>query len=248
MTNKFLSKIKNNLENDSWYRIAFLGDSITSAEWVHPNWREIIEYILKMELEKMLGDINIPWWKMRFYNAGFCGDHTGHLLGYLDEELAPIRPDLVIFMDTYNDKYFDISPLEHGRNLELIFFRLSEFCENIVFSSSIKRLKPKANELNDPYRREAERIIKNSKSNISYVDLYSQFEKLNLSRFFTFINTPEDENKEFGVIAGEIDFSHPNVFGNAHIAKIFLNDIFGVEFDPEIYLKGVLKGEKYPRY
>ncbi|KKS30698.1 MAG: hypothetical protein UU92_C0021G0013 [candidate division WWE3 bacterium GW2011_GWA1_42_12] len=45
----YLEKVTKSLKENGSYRILFLGDSITSAEWVHPNWREIVEYVLKEE-------------------------------------------------------------------------------------------------------------------------------------------------------------------------------------------------------
>ena len=60
-----LKLIKSHLNKDKTFRIVFMGDSITSTEWVHPNWREIIEYVLKMELEKQMKDWKIPSWGIR---------------------------------------------------------------------------------------------------------------------------------------------------------------------------------------
>ena len=73
MINANLEKIEKKLRQGDWYRIAFLGDSITSAEWVHPNWREITEYVLKDKMETILGEWETPSWKIRCYNAGFNG-------------------------------------------------------------------------------------------------------------------------------------------------------------------------------
>ena len=53
------------LKQGSTFKIVFLGDSITSAEWVHPNYREIIEYVLKQELENDLEDWKLPSWGIR---------------------------------------------------------------------------------------------------------------------------------------------------------------------------------------
>ncbi|NMB56729.1 hypothetical protein GYA19_02210 [Candidatus Beckwithbacteria bacterium] len=39
--------IKQTLLKTSKYWIVFTGDSITSCEWVHPNWRDIVIYVLQ---------------------------------------------------------------------------------------------------------------------------------------------------------------------------------------------------------
>jgi hypothetical protein len=57
-----INQIKDYLNKNDKFRIVFVGDSITSTEWVHPNWREIIEYVIKEELEKIISDWRIPSW------------------------------------------------------------------------------------------------------------------------------------------------------------------------------------------
>ena len=42
-----LQEISDSIKSNGKYWIAFTGDSITSCEWVHPNWREIVEYVLQ---------------------------------------------------------------------------------------------------------------------------------------------------------------------------------------------------------
>ena len=64
-------------------------------------------------------------------------------------------------------------------------------------------------------------------------------------KFFTFIS---EENLDEKIKAGEIDPSHPNQLGNAYIAKVLLDKIWGIKFDPEKYIKNVNGGEKLPEY
>ena len=74
-------------------------------------------------------------------------------------------------------------------------------------------------------------------------EIYQQF---NLDKFFTFIS--EFGNEDIGIKPGELDFQHPNALGNAYIAKVVLKEVFGIDFDPELYMKTLLNGEKYPKY
>ena len=105
--NENLKKIINKLKEGGWYRVAFLGDSITSTEWVHPNWREIVEYVLKSELEEWVEKWEKPWWKMRFYNAGFNGATTRDMIGFIDEELeANMHPLFTILSISSNKVFF----------------------------------------------------------------------------------------------------------------------------------------------
>jgi len=116
-----LQEISETIKSKGRYWIAFTGDSITSCEWVHPNWREIVEYVLQNELTDYLkNDWKTGEWGIKGFNFAYDGATT---------------------------------------NLQ-----------------------------------------------------------------------------------------HPNQLGNAYIAKVILKEVFGIEFDPELYWKDTLEGEKYPKY
>jgi hypothetical protein len=51
-----------------------------------------------------------------------------------------------------------------------------------------------------------------------------------------------------GTKAGDIDQVHPNRLGNAYIAKFVLEELFSINFNPELYLETLLQEEKFPRY
>lgn len=244
--NQLLSKIEKKLKQGDWYRIVFLGDSITSTEWVYPNWRGMIEYVLKKKLEKSIGEWELRCWKVRCYNTGYNGASTKEIIKFIDEDIVLHKPSLVIFMDTYNDKYRDIEPAEHEKNLNIIFGKLVNITEDIVFTHSIARLKIEANKQNEEYMKAANQVVKKYKDRIQSLDLYSKYAKLDLKKFFTF--TSENGNEDMGVKPGGLDFGHPNQLGNAYIAKILLREIFNIKFDPELYIKDTLGGKKYPGY
>lgn len=244
--NKQLSKIADKLKKDEWYRVSFLGDSITSTEWVHPNWREMFEIVLKDKLTDVLGDWRPAEWKIRFYNAGFDGASTQQLSSFVSEEVLPNRPDLVIFMDSYNDEHHGISPDDHKNNLQDIFDKILDKDIDLAFASSIFVASNKENEKNRPYLEAAEEICEEHKGKIQHIDLFEQFSKLDLQEFFTF--TSRSGNKNAEIQPGGIDFNHPNQLGNAYIAKILLKDIFDIDFDAESYIKETLEGKKYPGY
>ncbi|OGF24877.1 hypothetical protein A2331_03370 [Candidatus Falkowbacteria bacterium RIFOXYB2_FULL_34_18] len=246
--NKQLQKIENKLKQGDWYRIAFLGDSITSTEWVHPNWREVIEYVLKMELEIAMGEWELPWWKLRCLNAGYNGASTSELMKFVEKDVIPCKPNLAIFMDTYNDKYKNINPDEHAKNLDIILSKLTVGVGDVVFSNSIARFNEKANMENKKYIATAETVVKKYKNKIRVVDMYSAFSQLELDKFFTFKYTKDDIDAIAGIKVGDIDFGHPNSLGNAYVAKIMLKEIFGLDFNPDRYIDDSLAGKKYPGY
>jgi lysophospholipase L1-like esterase len=115
-----LQDIKESLIKNNKFWVAFTGDSITSCEWVHPNWREIVEYVLKEELTKALnGDWKKSEWGIRCFNYGFDGSTTKDILDKMDNILA-VRPDLIIGVMGGNDPAYDLTVDEHVENIKKI--------------------------------------------------------------------------------------------------------------------------------
>lgn len=81
---------------------------------------------------------------------------------------------------------------------------------------------------------------------LTFTDLHEKFQSFPLETFFTFISA--DGNEHAGIRPGEIDCLHPNIKGNAYIAKVFLKNIFQIDFKPEIYLQDVKNEVMFPRY
>ena len=81
--------------------------------------------------------------------------------------------------------------------------------------------------------------------NLQKIDMFSIYQKFSTEKFFTFIS---EENSVEGIKAGEVDLQHPNQLGNAYIAKVILKEVFNIDFDPELYIKTTLSGEKFPKY
>lgn len=52
------------------------------------------------------------------------------------------------------------------------------------------------------------------------------------------LTTPPNTTDEF----------HPNQLGNAYMAKKVLADVFGINFNPNMYMQDHLGGKKYPGY
>jgi lysophospholipase L1-like esterase len=115
-----LNKIKKHISSDKTYRIAFFGDSITSTEWIHPNWREIFEYVLKKELKKITKNWKLPPWNIRCFNCGFDGATTKDALDLLDEHVFKLKPHLVICILGINDMFLGLTIKEHKNNSDKV--------------------------------------------------------------------------------------------------------------------------------
>ena len=130
----------------------------------------------------------------------------------------------------------------HAGNLSALVLLLKKASSEVVYSTPQHELYEDLNKKYEPYRLSA---LKELKGQCDTLDLEYEYSKYDYKSFYTFIS---EENKVAGVKEGEIDPSHPNMLGNAFIAKVFLEKLFGISFNPEKYLETLLKGDKFPKY
>jgi len=241
---KSLQDIKESLIKNNKFWIAFTGDSITSCEWVHPNWREIVEYVLKEELTKALnGDWKKSEWGIRCFNYGYDGSTTKDILEKTNDILA-VKPDLIIGVMGGNDPAFDLTVDEHVENIKKIVKNVNDRGTKVIWCTSTPAGKnSKKNPEYEPYAKACMSIPEND--NFQLIDLFNIYQQFPLERIFTFIS---EENPVEGIKAGETDLQHPNQLGNAYIAKVILEKAFSISFDSEKYIRETLSGEKYPGY
>ncbi len=226
-----LLEISEKLNNGEKFWIAFIGDSKTSCEWVHPNWREIVEYVLKEELEKKYGDEwRIPSWNIRCFNFGYDGATTKDILNKVDD-IIPVSPNLIISIMGSNDMKMGIDADNHVVNVREIVNKVKT---NVVWCTSILSIDEERNKI---YKKYADSLLKLSENkNLKLINMMKEFENFPLNKFFTFNDK------------GRRDLTHPNQLGNAYVAKVILKKVFNIEFDPERFWEETLAGEKYPGY
>lgn len=241
-----LTKINEIIQNRQIFRIVCIGDSITSAEWVHPNWREIVEYVLKTELtSKYFSDDPMGWkipsWNVRFINAGLDGATSADHRQKLAEHVLVHQPSLAIIMLGCNDVLF-LKPEDTYENLKQIITRLKKYGITVALANDPYITDTTYREKYMPYLAKIELLAAESDC---FIDLWTLSQQYPLDRMFTFIS---EGNKEVGMKAGDTDYLHPNTLGNAFIAKAILKTLFTIEFDPERYMKDVASGVMYPEY
>jgi lysophospholipase L1-like esterase len=238
-----IKDIKDHLLSDQRFKIVFLGDSITSAEWIHPNWREIVEYVLKEELMKIIEDWKIPSWGIRCFNSGLDGATTKDLLGHVENYVFAYQPEMVICIIGENDMHFKINPSQHKKNVERLIKRISSKTSHFVFCTSIPTLNNNLNQKYSEYVKQIEPLFPHPK--VQFINLFKIYQKFELKKIFTFESTG---NEVVGIKPGEVDYLHPNHLGNAYIAKVLLKEIFGIKFNPYLYIKGSFENVMYPKY
>lgn len=223
-----ISDIQKQIDKNGKYWIAFVGDSITSCEWVHPNWREIVQYVLN---EKLGGD-----WGFRGFNFGYDGSTTKDILDKVDY-IKSVNPDLVIMMIGGNDPFLNVSVEDHIKNINVIKTKLNT---ELILSTDNKPWNNVAVSKYIPYV-EADKKLGFDK----FINLFEISDSFPKARIYTFIS---EENPVENIEAGDLDYWHPNQLGNAYIAKVILKEVFNIEFDPELYIKDTVEGQKTPKY
>jgi lysophospholipase L1-like esterase len=234
-----ISQIAKTIKSQSKFWIVFTGDSITSTEWVHPNWREIVEYVLKEELTKEMYEWKAPSWGIRTFNFAYDGATTSDILDRVDL-IKQVHPDLVISVMGSNDHRKNIDVSLHIENIKKIIDKLDT---NVVWCTSIPANDSNENQKYEPYAKATMQIAQNER--LQFIDMFPMYKKFPIEKFFTF---KLEEIPSDGVKKGDPDILHPNQLGNAYLAKIILKEVFLIEFDPETYIKDTLGGEKYPSY
>ena len=239
-----LEKIKKKLETNRRFWICFTGDSITSCEWVHPNWRDILVYVLQNEMTKVLnGNWQLAEWGIRGFNFAYDGATTRDIVERLNDLLL-VKPELVIGLMGGNDPVLGVSVPESVKNIGAIVDRAASVGSEVVWCNSTSSGKgSKKNNEYAPYAKAFMQIPE--REGFSKIDMFNIYQKFSTENFFTFIS---EENLVEGIKAGEPDLQHPNQLGNAYIAKVILENAFGISFNPEKYVKDTLDGQKLPRY
>jgi hypothetical protein len=233
-----------NLHTTGKYWIVFTGDSITSCEWVHPNWRDIVIYVLHHEATDQLGgDWKTAEWGIRGFNHAYDGATTRDITERLDDVLM-VRPQLLIGLMGGNDPALGVSVDESLQNISTITdAAIAGGAEVIWCNSTSAGNGSKKNAEYEPYARAFMALPE--KPGLTKIDMFSKYQAFPTEKFFTF---ESEENPVEGIAAGELDLHHPNQLGNAYIAKVILSEVFGIAFDPEKYITTNLSGAKYPEY
>lgn len=239
-----LGDIEKHLKKSKKYWIVFTGDSITSCEWVHPNWRDIVIFVLQKEMtEHLKGDWQHSEWGIKGFNFAYDGATTKDILGKIND-IVLVKPQLVIGLMGGNDPVMGVGVEESIHNIRTIAEEVIHSGSTIVWCSSTPA--GKGSKKNPEYQPYSDAFMQMpDKDSFTKVDMFNLYQKFPTSRFFTFIS---EENPVEGIKEGEPDLQHPNQLGNAYIAKVVLKEVFGIEFDPEKYIRETLQGNKYPGY
>jgi len=226
-------------------RIVFVGDSLTSTEWVHPNWRDAVEYALKQCASTAVDDWRLSSWGIRCFNAGFDGATTRDWLVRIDEDVLALDPDIAIVLGTRNDWEFAIPAAESTRNVERLLIRLQKApVPHIAYVTSFADADRERLKRSQEYF--ASILAVASRLGVTTLDLLTAMTGSDHERFHTF--EIDEDNEVTGERRGDRDTSHPNALGNCEVAGIMLRELFDIPFDAGTYLADTHAGMKCPRF
>lgn len=232
-----LSRIINHITQWKLYTIGFVGDSISSCEWIHPNWTEILEYVLKRECENAMGDWQAPSRNIRAINLARDGSTTQDWVDNMGKRKLGEWCDLVFVMGSCNDRLFGIPQSQTIKNLQYLIKNLQEQGKTVVYCTTVLGLDKKRIAEFMPYIQ----VIRQNVVADEFVDMWwamEALEQMELNTMFTLLNPN-----------GAIDPEHPNKLWNAFIAKIILKQVFNIQFDYEKYIEdSQMMNCKYPGY
>lgn len=239
-----MDHITTQLKNSGKFWIVFTGDSITSCEWVHPNWRDIIIYVLHEEFTKKLdGDWKTVEWGIRGFNFAYDGATTKDIYQRIDQLLV-LKPQLVIGLMGGNDPVMGVSVSESVVNITHIAKQVISAEATMVWSNSTPA--GQGSKKNAQYQPYAQAFMDMpDQTGLIKIDMFNLYQQFPTDKFFTFVS---EANPIEGIKAGEIDLQHPNQLGNAYIAKVILKHVFDLDFHPEKYIQDTLAGLKFPQY
>lgn len=148
-----------------------------------------------------------------------------------------VNPDLVIYMIGANDPFLGVDVSSHIENIKKFRKKVKS---RVIISTVNKPWNDVAVEKYLPY------VIEDRKEfTESFVDLFKESDNFPKERIYTFLS---EEILIENIKEGDLDYWHPNQLGNAYIAKVILDQVFGISFDPERYIKTTSEGLKLPEY
>lgn len=246
---KIFDFIKENTRNYKPTEIYCYGPSTTSFEYVFPNWCEVLRYGLKTALEEYFDDYNQINWNLFVHNMGLDGAVSSELLERLNSLVLSKNPNVVFISATTNDFCHNLPIKDMRENMFKIISDSLEAGAYTIFFTMVPSINEKHNNEYAKYLKEEIAISEEFSHNerFIFVNMFDIFPKELLEKSYTYIE--ENENHVVGVESGTIDYIHYNRYGNVVVAKIFLKEIFGVEFDHDQFLKDINDETiKYPRF
>lgn len=190
------------------FRAVCVGDSTTSQEWCHPNWIDWLNFTFR-EGENWDED-----WKKKFINSGRDGAFIEHYDEYFNEEIEMYKPHVVIVSIGLNHLFLKSSPGNMEKSLINLFSRIRDINADLITWSPYAI--PESKHMEGLSK--VNKVYKKVTSDFGgvYVDIFSEFQKYDLTKLFTFVS---DGNDEWGIKKGDVDYLHCNPIGCQIIAE-----------------------------
>ncbi|MCC7303977.1 SGNH/GDSL hydrolase family protein [bacterium] len=207
---------RDRLHSEDFLKVVFVGDMQTSQPYSKPNWTDWLQRTLWEN-----GEVQTSW-RRKVINAGIDRATPRHVFTYYTEYIGQYKPDLVVLsfgvtpvFPQYNEKIF-------SNELEQLLDTLHHKYIEVVLWSPY----PLLNEGSRAATLSLRAIFKEKAvvRNLQFIDLYNEFENVDLSKIMTYTTTKK--NELFQMEVGNPDGISLNNIGTYLVARKMANDLF----------------------
>lgn len=216
---------KERFDSNDFLRILCVGDIQTAQPFSKPSWMDWMARTLQET-----GDLQIAW-RRQVTSSAVSRATPKHVATYYRHYVEQYRPDIVLLSfgvtpmyPTYNEKQF-------AAELDGLLLRLEKQSVTTVLWSPYPLLAGLQREvslsLNSLYKQKA------VERGIQFIDLYHEFDEIELSKLFTY--KVGVKNDLFGLSVDDLDPITLNGTGQYIIAKKMVYDLFRISLPQSDY-------------
>jgi len=210
--------IREKIAAGDFVRIVCVGDMQTSQPYVKPSWTDWLQRALWES-----GDVQIAW-RRQIINAGIDRSTPKHVLSYYTRYIGQYKPDAVLLSFGISPMYPTFDQKTFSAELESVLDAANQENIPVAMWSPYPLLTGENREvtltLGSIFKQKA------IERGLHFIDLYHDFDELELTKVFT--STVTISNELFKLERGEPDKVTLNEVGQYIVAKRLATDWLGV--------------------
>lgn len=210
------------LQRDDFFKVVFVGDIQTTQPYSKPTWTDWLQRTLWDS-----GDVQTSW-RRRVINSAIDRATPKHVTTYFSEYIGQYRPDLVVLSFGVSPMYPTYDEKAFSADLDGLLDTIQRTASNVALWSPYPlhtgENRSTTLALGALYKQKA------IERNLQFIDLYHEFDEIELARVMT--NITGVKNELFGLEVGKPDFISLNEIGNYIVAKKMSIDLFRLPLTP----------------
>ncbi len=197
------------LSEGDFFRVVCVGDAVTAQAPVKPSWSDWLQRALWEMVEPQKA------WRRQVINTAYSRATLRHLATYITHYAVQLKPDVIVLSVGATPLFPTFEEPTFLNELDMLL--------NVLQKNNIPIIAWSPYPFSGGVGRDAthalERIYKQKMQEYEgvYVDVFHEFDGIELSKVFTLLASEKSEL--FGLQTGMPDFLHPNEVGQYIIAK-----------------------------